>query len=104
MTLRSKQGALLAGSLGNASPRELEIDHRMGGLRVDLSGAWARDADVRISSRMGGCTLVLPQDVEIVGLVGERPQAPPRDPELAQPKLNMTVSSWIGGISIVEQK
>jgi len=48
VSLRSKQGSLNARKLGNASPRTLEIVHKMGGMSVDLRGAWMRDAQVRV--------------------------------------------------------
>jgi hypothetical protein len=102
MAIRSKQGGLIARSLGNASPRELEIDHRMGGMIVDLRGQWVRDADVRIASLMGGAEIRLPRDVEIKGLALGRNPAPGREPEVAPPKLEMSVSSWFGALSIVE--
>jgi hypothetical protein len=74
----------------------------MGGMIVDLRGQWVRDADVRIASLMGGAEIRLPRDVEIKGLALGRNPAPGREPEVAPPKLEMSVSSWFGALSIVE--
>ena len=95
----------LAQSLGNASPRLLEIDHRMGGMSVDLRGSWVRDAQVRITQRMGGGEVRLPEGVEIEGLslrrIG-RARAGQGSPEVPMPKLDMSVSSVFGKLDVIE--
>jgi hypothetical protein len=102
VAVRARQGGLFVGSLGNASPRELEIDHRMGGMTVDLRGKWVRDAEVRIASLMGGGQIFLPRGVKIEGLAGDGSLAPRRRTEVAPPTLRMSVSSRLGGLNIVE--
>ena len=101
MTLRSKQGGLFVDSLGNASPASVEIDHRMGGMFIDLEGAWVRDAEIRITQSMGGGEVHLPDDVEIVGLPMSQFRAPRHHaPEIPLPKLTMSVSSRFGDLSV----
>ena len=101
-TLRGKQGSLSARSLGNASPRELDFDHRMGGSLVDLRGLWLNDAEVRIRSKMGGSQIVLPKNVRIEGIGGRGALLAPREAEIPPPTLRMKVSSFLGGMSIVD--
>ncbi len=102
ITIRSRQGGIFMRSLGNASPRSLEIDHRMGGLLVDLGGQWVRDADIRIASSMGGARLNLPDGVAIEGLPDQPPAPmPTQPPEVPPPTLRMSVSSRFGTIDIV---
>lgn len=91
LTIHGSMGGFSASKLGNASPRELDIDFRMGGMDVDLRGHWVQDADVSISFGMGGGNVRLPKDVEIVGLAGDRVVAR-RDPEIKAPILTFSVS------------
>ncbi len=100
-SVRGKLGALIATSLGNASPSILTIDQRMGGLDVDLRGAWVRDADVRIVCRMGGGALRLPEGVAIEGL---RPDLALRnvESEIRQPTVHMSVTSRLGELRIID--
>ena len=91
LTIYGSMGGFSASKLGNASPRELDIDFRMGGMDLDLRGHWVQDADVSISFGMGGGNVRLPKDVEIVGLAGDRVVAR-RDPEIKAPILTFSVS------------
>jgi hypothetical protein len=88
--------------LGNASPRELEIEFSMGGGDVDLRGAWSRDAQITIDQSMGGASVRLPSGVEILGL--DRPgglERPGLD-EVPRPVLTFTVSSQFGELEFVD--
>ena len=92
ITIRSRQGGTFIRSLGNASPRSLEIDHRMGGLTVDLGGEWVRDAEIRIASSMGGARLTLPDGVTIEGLHDPPLAAAPAQlPEVPLPTLKLSL-------------
>ncbi len=102
IAIRSRRGATLLRSLGNASPRILEIDHRMGGLMVDLGGQWVRDADIRIASSMGGGRLSLPDGVIIEGLPNQPLAAvPAAPPEVPLPTLRISISSLLGRMDVV---
>ena len=77
-------------NLGNASPAEVKIRHRIGEIRVDLDGAWRNDARVTIRSSIGGFQVGLPDEgvgFELlrasIGIgesntsrAGDRPEAP----------------------------
>jgi hypothetical protein len=54
--------------LAGASPADLDINFRMGGMELDLTGEWARDAAIRISGRMGGGEVRLPAGVRLEGV------------------------------------
>ena len=58
-------GELRVLKLGNASPAEVEVTQSVGEARIDLSGAWARDADVRIENRIGEADVVAPEGVKL---------------------------------------
>lgn len=102
IVLRSRQGGIFTRALGNASPRFLEIDHRMGALEVDLHGQWVRDAEVRIASFMVNNEILLANNVEIEGLSRLRGPASPRRAELSLPTIDLSVSSLLGRVSVVE--
>jgi hypothetical protein len=67
VTIRSNMGGAFVAGLGNASPSELDIGNRFGGLTVDLSGAWRNDATITIEGRAGGATMLIPRTVRVVG-------------------------------------
>lgn len=56
------------GSIGNASPRVLQVSSHMGGMALDLSGRWIEDAGIRVNASMGGVAVRLPDGVRIEGL------------------------------------
>lgn len=56
------------GSIGNASPRTLEVSSHMGGMELDLGGRWIEDAAIRVDASMGGIAVRLPDGVRIEGL------------------------------------
>ena len=91
LSINASMGGFAAIKLGNASPRQLDIDFSMGGGLLDLRGAWRDDAQVNISASMGGGEVRLPRDVAIEGLELDRPR-PSSTPELPLPTLKFTVS------------
>ena len=46
LSVKSRIGTTVLRSLGNASPKELHMQHAVGAALVDLGGRWLRDADV----------------------------------------------------------
>ncbi len=68
LRVRASMGGFAFRQLGNASPRNLELDLSMGGGDVDLEGRWVVDSDIHITSSMGGCNVRLPRDVVLEGL------------------------------------
>lgn len=61
-------GAGVLQNVGNASPAEVRVEGRMGGFKVDLTGAWRRDAEIRLESSMSGMEVDVPADVGIQGI------------------------------------
>jgi hypothetical protein len=59
------------GSIGNASPANLDLDISMGGAEIDLRGPWSQDAAIRLKTRMSGALVRLPRDVLIEGIEGK---------------------------------
>jgi hypothetical protein len=99
LSLNISMGGGEISTLGNASPRTLDVVHRMGGMELDLRGQWMQDSDISINSSMGGGLVRLPRNVEIRGLDGRRP-GPPSSPEIKPPTLTFSVSSKMGELEI----
>ncbi len=57
LDLRSSMGGLEVTGVGNASPRVLDVSSSMGGVAMDLAGAWAGDCRARFRVRMGGMAI-----------------------------------------------
>jgi hypothetical protein len=94
-------GGLGVSRLGNASPRELAVEVRMGGVEIDLGGDWVADAEIEIHSSMAGGIVRLPHDVRLVGIEDGAVDAPePREIEL--PTLHFSVDSEMGEIQFVD--
>jgi hypothetical protein len=103
LTVDGRMGAIMLRSLGNASPKELHLQHAIGAAHVDLSGKWLRDADVDFQVAFGKGELELPNGVNIEGLDG----APlrrllPADQEIPPPTLRFSSHSDMGNIRIVD--
>jgi hypothetical protein len=91
LAIHGSMGGFEAGPLGNASPRELDVDFRMGGMDLDLRGEWVRDADVSISFGMGGGAVRLPENVRVVGIPDDKLEAPSVS-EIPAPTLTFSIS------------
>ncbi len=53
--------------IGNASPAILDVNLRMGGGDIDLSGQWLQDCHASFAVRMGGMSVTIPKDVAVDG-------------------------------------
>lgn len=67
LTVHTSMGGSAVMMIGNASPADMDFDYSMGGLVVDLSGAWKNDTKLAIKSSMGGGQVLLPQSLAIEG-------------------------------------
>lgn len=76
LTLQGSMGGFNAEGIGNASPRKLDVNLRMGGMNLDLRGQWMEDADIHLEWDMGGANVVLPPNVTIKGVEGHEGAAP----------------------------
>jgi hypothetical protein len=100
LNVRGRIGTMVLKSLGNASPRELEVRHGLGAAHVDLGGLWLRDADVDFQMAFGEGELKLPEGVRIEGLPGTFPRS--ADEEIPNPTLSISTHFDVGDIRVVE--
>ena len=98
LVVRGRKGFVKISRIGNASPRHVDIEQRLGAIDLDLRGAWLRDADVRVDARMGGGMVRLPRDVVIEGL-GPRPH---ERLELHAPTLRMSLTARTGDMIVID--
>jgi len=101
LSIKAGMGGGSFRNIGNASPRELDIEFSMGGLHLDLTGAWQRDADISIRHKMGGGAVQLPRNARIEGLPSG--SGPKRDRSgSGLPVLRFRVSSEMGDIEFID--
>ncbi len=101
-------GVLEVDSLGNASPRLVEVRHTVGETQIDLRGSWRQDAEVHIWCGIGECDVRVPDDVNVElerasVLIGESGSSLRRDrpqPNPAAPTLKLSVSAQIGELKV----
>jgi len=67
LTVRARMGGFVLQRLGNASPRHIVFDARMGGGLLDLRGDWANDCEISLSWRRGGLSVELPRKAGVRG-------------------------------------
>jgi hypothetical protein len=101
ISLRGSMGGFMISELGNASPRALSVDMSMGGMQLDLRGEWVRDAEIDISSRMGGSVVRLPRGVLIEGLDRGGVSIAPEQ-EVKPPTLSFSVSAEMGELEFID--
>lgn len=92
IVIRTSMGGGVLRSLGNASPHQLEVDHSMGGLFLDLGGRWENDAEITLKSSMGGGDVRLPSGAIIEGL-SQIDREPSGGAAAGAPTLTFSVSS-----------
>jgi hypothetical protein len=100
LRIRGSMGGVSTSSLGNASPRKLDVDLRMGGLQLDLHGRWVQDADITLKWDMGGLVVELPRDAAIEGLDVEG-RSPDTGGEVPLPTLTFTTDGDMDNLEIV---
>ena len=98
LSLRGAMGGFNLSNLGNASPARMDIRHRMGGAIIDLDGEWRQDSDISIGVRMGGTSVSVPRDVDVVGAPLPGPGLRNREPEVPPVVLRFTVSESMGEV------
>ncbi|MCP3981557.1 MAG: hypothetical protein GY716_19840 [bacterium] len=102
MTLRGSMGGLALEELGNASPSVLDAEFNMGGIAMELGGAWRRDADITIDVSMGGGAVELPRTgVRIEGLDSQSVSLPPES-EIPVPTLRFTLEGDVDNIEFTD--
>jgi len=100
LRLYSRMGGVQAMSLGNASPRVLDINCTMGGADISLRGDWLNDCDAHFGVKMGGVAVRVPEHLEVSGdaeLAGELRHT---DREMPIPQMRATVVQSMGEVEI----
>lgn len=103
LSVRGRMGTMVLRSLGNASPKAMQLRHGVGAALVDLNGGWLQDADVDFQLAFGDGELRLPDDVRVEGLDG----GPLRllhlaDAEIPAPTLRVSTHCVVGDIRVVD--
>ncbi len=105
--LEGAMGQVDVRDLGNASPAEVDTSHRMGQMTLDLRGDWTNDGAVKARCRMGECTIMSPEDVNVVTdrlsvTMGERSARPRVSEGVADdaPTVRLDVSGSMGEVRI----
>jgi hypothetical protein len=93
-------GGISVGLLGNASPRNVVVEQRMGGFDLDLRGAWQASSELALSVNMGGGGIRLPEDVAIQGLDALGVNS--SDDSAGPPLLRFSTNARMGGFDLAE--
>lgn len=105
-TVEKGIGSLRVDNLGNASPREVEIDQSLGEMYLGLRGAWQNDAHIEARNGIGELEVEASDTAHIrlgkSGLVvGEKNlDVPELDLPEGAPTLELSLSGAIGDITI----
>jgi hypothetical protein len=102
LSLKGRIGTMQLLSLGNASPRELHVQHGVGAALVDLGGMWAADANVDFRAAMGNIEMRLPRGVNIEGLDGNVLRLVNTDEEIPPPTLRISTDSDFANIRVID--
>ncbi len=105
LAIHGRMGGFEAVKLGNASPRSLVVDCKMGGADVDLRGNWLGDCDVRLALSMGGMSVTVPREVDVQGLADSGIRLRPANPEVpgSPPMLYFSVSQKMGEVDFTRR-
>lgn len=104
--LESSVGQIEVRALGNASPRQVEVRHKIGELTLDLEGSWRRDAEVDLHLTVGEMRVWLPKDVHVdlarasVGVGEKRERRNEADVPEGAPTLTIRARGSIGDLRI----
>jgi len=90
LSASASMGGFALTGLGNASPRVLDVEAKMGGMFLGLDGRWVTDSDINIHFSMGGASVQLPDGVRFEGL--DKPGVSvPEDMEIPPPTLRFDI-------------
>ena len=103
MTVIGRMGGFDTRRLGNASPRTLVVDCRMGGASIDLRGEWLRDSNITARVSMGGMAIMVPDDVEVRGTDVEGSRLRTRDREVPLPVLTISTQAQMGEVEVIQR-
>ncbi len=63
--IKNGVGSMDAVGLGNLNFRDFEFEGGVGGANLDFTGAWKRDADIKIQVGVGGVNLRMPRELGV---------------------------------------
>lgn len=101
--IRGSMGGLEASRLGNASPRRLTVDCRMGGATIDLRGQWIRDCDLDLAVDMGGINVGVPAELDLQGATVTGQALRRQDREVALPVVRVVTRANRGEIEFTRR-
>jgi hypothetical protein len=102
LSVVGRMGGFDTRRLGNASPRTVIIDCRMGGASIDLRGEWLQDSDISARVSMGGMAIMVPDDVEVRG-VDVQGRLRRRDREVPLPVLTISARAKMGEVEVIQR-
>jgi hypothetical protein len=103
LSLKGRIGTMQLLSLGNASPRELHVQHGVGAALVDLGGNWVADADIDLRAAMGNIELRLPRGVNMEGLDPSVLRLDnPAGEEISPPTLRISTDTDLANIRVID--
>ena len=103
LRVKSRIGTARLRSLGNASPRELQVTHGVGAVLVDLGGAWLANADVDFHVALARGELRLPEGIRIEMLDDKAfPRPDNGSEEIPRPTLRVFTHFDMGDIRVVD--
>jgi len=100
VTIRGRMGGAEIMNMGNASPRVLDVNCSMGGVELDLEGAWSRDCDARLKVTMGGMEVNVPDNIELEGAIRSGTGMRRTDAEIVRPVLRLRHEARMGEIEV----
>ncbi len=100
MVVQGRMGGADISGVGNASPSVLDVKCAMGGAALDLSGAWVRDCDARVSITMGGMDVSVPNNIEWENSGDTGGGLRRTDAEVGLPVLRLQQKSSMGEIEV----
>jgi len=86
--------------LGNASPARLDVSCTMGGMSLDLAGAWRNDCDARFKLAMGGMEIAVPDNLELEDADVAGTGLRKTDTEIGRPVMRIQQQVKMGEIEI----
>ncbi len=106
LSIRGFMGGVEASRLGNASPHRLEVECKMGGVNISLTGGWANDCDAVLGVNMGGMNVLVPEELLVDGFPvegGDPGGLRQADTEIPLPTVHVTATATRGEIVFTRQ-
>ncbi len=100
LAINGKMGGADVRRIGNASPARLEASATMGGMELDLRGAWVGDCDARVKVFMGGMEVRVPDDILLESADEPGGSLKRTDEEVGLPVLRLHTQAKMGEIEV----